>query len=265
MSMANTYLHQQVLDQPLFGDVLWNRPEQRNLSGKLAIVGGNAQGFSSVAAAYAAAEAAGAGVVRVLLPDCLKKTLTKVWSESEYAPSSKSGSLGSKALIELIELEKWADAVFISGDLGQNSETAALVESFVDRSHKLLTLSGDSVSIVSQTPTVLTSKELVLPVELNQLSHLLKAVRYPMAARSDIDFFQMAELIHSLTQSYPWTVITIHLGNVFVGYQGEVSTTPLGNITLTQAAAASTVWRMQQPSRPFEAMSSGVFNLASLG
>ncbi len=260
--MANTFLHQQS-DQPLFGDIIWNKPEQRSLGGKLGIIGGNSQGFSSVASAYSAAESAGAGVIRVLFPDSLRKTLKKVWPSGEFASSTKNGSLGSKALIELTELEKWADYLLISGNLGQNSETAILLEHFVNQTKKPLTVCGDGVSILTQTPIVLINKDITLAVDLNQLSHLLKAIRYPMSVRSDMNIFQMADLLHSLTQSYPWSVIIIHLDNAFTGYQGEVSLTPINDFTIIQVATAATVWRMQQPIKPFEAMTSGIYSLVS--
>ena len=65
---------------PLFPDVEWSRPEQRTMRGRLGIIGGNKLGFAGVAEAYTTALQAGAGEVRVLLPDILKKTMKYIES-----------------------------------------------------------------------------------------------------------------------------------------------------------------------------------------
>ena len=70
-----------------------SRPENKLQAGKLLIVGGHAQGFARPAEAFALAEKAGAGSVRVLLPDALQKTLGKAFLGAEFAPSSPSASI----------------------------------------------------------------------------------------------------------------------------------------------------------------------------
>ena len=59
--------------------MLWSRPENKKHAGKLLVVGGNAQGFAAAAEGYSYADKAGAGTVRVLLPDSLQKTVSKLF------------------------------------------------------------------------------------------------------------------------------------------------------------------------------------------
>ena len=48
--MDNDYWQKQTPGKVLFDDVLWSKPERRDQAGRLAIVGGNSQGFWAVVA-----------------------------------------------------------------------------------------------------------------------------------------------------------------------------------------------------------------------
>ena len=63
-NQALPYWQRQEPGEPLFPDLLWSRPENRQFAGKLLIMGGNAHGFAAPAEAYAHAEKAGIGVAR---------------------------------------------------------------------------------------------------------------------------------------------------------------------------------------------------------
>lgn len=260
--MEATNLQQQLPGKPLFSNLLWSRPEQKTAAGKLAIIGGSSSGFNSVSATYEAASLAGAGTIRALLPDSLKKTLSKVWPESEFAASNKSGSFAASALSQWIELASWADGVILSGDLSKNSETAILFERFLEENKSLLTLAGDSLALALDSPTQLFEQnQLTLVVEQDVLQRLLTAIRYPMALRRDQNIYQFADLLHSLSQSYPWAIISEQLDLFFVAYGGEISTTIKNDQGLQAAGCASAVWRLQQPAKPFAAITSAIYSL----
>ena len=71
--MDTSYWRTQTSTKPLFPDIEWAKPEQRSQAGRLGVVGGNKLGFAGVAEAYSRALNIGAGEVKVLLPDALKK------------------------------------------------------------------------------------------------------------------------------------------------------------------------------------------------
>ncbi len=263
--MDNTYLKQQGNNQPLYPDMLWSKPEQKSSAGKLAIIGGSERGFNTVSQAYARVSSAGAGAIRVLFPSALRRTLAKIWPESEFAPSSKSGEFAASALSEWLDLDQWSDSVLLPGDLGKSSETAILLERYLSRSPSIITLSGDSINILIDTPApILENERVTLAVSTAQLQSLLVSIRYPMSVRLDNTLFQLAGLLHSLTLNYPWCVTTIHQSLIYVSYQGEVSVTPLTTgLSLTDVAAYSAVWRMQQPAKSFMGITSGIYELAA--
>ena len=260
--MDNTYWHKQAADQPLFGDIIWNKPEQRALAGKLAVIGGNAHGFSAVFQAVATSQKAGIGTQRIVVPDILKRTLFKLWPEVEYAPSNKSGGFAVRALPNWLELANWSDGVMIAGDLGRNSETDMLLERFLEEYHGILTLAGDSVILIQNTPqTSMANAQILIAADLPRLQHLLTAVRYPTAIRLEMPLTQLVDLLHGFSLAYPFSLITQQDGQIILARHGQISTTPMKSASLMQAAAAATVWRLQQPHQDFAAMTSAVFTL----
>ena len=109
--MDRTYWHKQTAEHPLFPELLWSRPENKQHAGKLLIVGGNIHGFRAPAEAYTESLKAGAGATRVVLPDALRKTVSKVFPEIEFASSTPSGSFAQRSLADLLDITNWADGL----------------------------------------------------------------------------------------------------------------------------------------------------------
>lgn len=261
--MDNTYWQQQQTNQALFDDLLWSKPEQKSAAGKLAIIGGNIHGFNSVSAIYNAAIKSGIGTVRTLLPDSLSKTVRKIWPECEFGPSTKSGSFSTKALDEWLAMSQWADGTIISGDIGHNSETTILLEKFIDLNKQQLTLVGDSVSVLTATPiNLLENEHILLVVDLSQLQKLLIAIRYPTAVKSTMTIYQITELLHSLTFGYSCAIGLMFEQYILLSINGQVSSTPITKaITVLDLAAVGSVWRLQQPAKAYESITTGIYDL----
>ncbi len=258
--MDNTYWQQQNSQQPLFSNVLWSRPEQRSLAGKLSIIGGNAHGFSAVSEAFGSANQAGIGSVRLVLPASLEKTVGHILPESEFAPDNKGGGFAIKALDLWLAIANWGDATILAGDLGKSSETEILLERFFANNSVPLTLVGDSIDLALISPLQLVEyKQLIVAPSFSQLQHLLTAIRYPSALTSTITLYQLVDLLHSLTQNYSFAVAYCHDDQTLIAYQGKVSTTQTTTSNLLKSAVYATVWRLQQPSKAFEAMTSGIY------
>jgi hypothetical protein len=253
--MDRTWWHKQTVDKPLFSDLLWSRPENKQQAGKLLIIGGNAHGFAAPAAAYGAAEQAGAGTVRVLLPDSLTKTVGRAFPAGEYAPSTPSGSFSQQALSELLAASQWADAVLLAGDFGHNSETAILLEKFVQKFSGRLVLSQDAIDyFTSGTVNIVSRSDTLLVTEFAQLQKLARAARFPQAFTSDMGLLRLIEQLHDFTQQHAVSVITEHLDNTVVAVKGQVSTTKLDTSETVALAAHAAVWWLQNPSKPFESI-----------
>ncbi len=259
------YWQKQTSKEPLFPELIWSRPENNRLAGKLLIIGGNLHGFAAPAEAYQAAVKAGIGTAKVLLPDALKKLVGPMIENGEYAPSTPSGSFSQKALAELLELSAWADAVLLAGDLGRNSETAILLEKFLSKSSLPVVLTKDSVDYYNHMPEVLLKRpKTVLVITIAQLQRLTKALAYPKAVRFSMDLLPLVELLHELSVKYPASIVIKHNNYLLVAVKGQVSSTKLDKplpIWRVKTAAAVGVWWLQNSTKPFEALTTAVYSL----
>lgn len=263
--MADTYWHKQTRDKPLFPELLWSRPENRNQAGKLAIIGGNSFGFAAVAEAYQAAIKAGVGTARVLLPEAVKKVVGPVMAEGEFAPSNPSGSFARTALAEFLDLSAWADGVLLAGDLGRNSETAILLEKFVHKYTGGLIVTKDAVDYFTTDPArMLQRPDTVLVLSLSQLQKLVQHSGFDRAVTFGMDLLQLVDLLHDFTTTFQTEIVVKHLENMFVAVDGQVSTTKLSDdvaVWRVTTAARAAVWRLQNSARLFEALSTSVLDI----
>lgn len=261
--MAPTYWHRQTAQSPLFEDLLWSRPENKTHAGKLLIVGGNLHGFSAPAAAYKDALGAGIGECRILLPDALKKTVGKILDVGEYGPSTPSGSFAKIGLAETLEQAQWADGVLLAGDFGRNSETAILIESFLQKYSGQVSLVQDSVEyITSSHPQLPTRLNTCLVLTMAQLQRLFTAYKWPKAIRLEMPQLQLTELLHEFSLKHNLNIIVKQLDTIHVVVGGEVSSTPadasLEDNWRIKTAAFACTWWLQNPSQTFEALTTSL-------
>ncbi len=256
--MADTFWLKQIADRPLYPDMLWSRPENKQTRGKLLIIGGNSHSFSDVSLAYGEAQKAGIGTVRAILPNSLQKSLGKLFPEAEFAPSTPSGSFARTALSELLDISAWANGVLLAGDFGKNSETAVLLESFVDKYRGSLTLSGDSLGyFINSAEQLLKRPGTILVGDFSQIQKLAAGSDSPVILKHDMNLNNLVERLHDWTQTIEASVLLPHAGQAIVATSGQVSTTAIKNGRALAAFAA--VWQLQQPARPFEALASAVY------
>lgn len=256
------YWHKQTSDKPLFPDLLWSRPENRAHAGKLLIAGGNAHGFAAAAEAFGEATKAGVGTARVVLPDSLQKTVGRVFPAGEYAPGNTSGGFSRRALAELLTFGQWADGVLLAGDFGRNSETAVVLEQFAAKYSGPLTITKDALDYFMHQPATVTDRpDTVLVASYAQLQKLAQASRFAKAFTFELDFLHVIEQLHEFTLIHPAAIVTQHAGTLFAAIHGQVSTTPYSDeqkIWRVKTAAHCAVWQLQNPGKPFEAISSAI-------
>lgn len=247
----------QTADKPLFPDVLWSRPENKRNAGKLLIIGGHQQSFNEVSAAYIAAGKAGIGTARVILPDSLQKMLVRLFPEAEYAASTPIGSFSRQALGTLLDAAQWSDGVLLAGDFGRNSETAILLDSFVEKYQGQLALAGDSSDYFLNQSTKLGGRpDTLLIASLPQLQKLAA----PSLIQQNADFIKVVEQVSDWASRITLSVVTVHSDKVIVTVKQQISTTPVKMLAPgMNLAAYATVWLLQQPEKPFEALSTAVY------
>lgn len=260
-----TYWHKQQ-DKPLFPDLLWSRPENRAHAGKLLIIGGHAYNLNAPAAAYTAALAEGAGAIRTILPDKVKAQLKALHRDNldmEFAPSTPSGSFAAQSLTDMIDASLWADGVLLAGDLGKNSETAVTLEKFVSKTALPLVLTKDAADYFTESPDSLVQRgNLCLVVSIAQLQKLATSLKFRTPITYDMNLATFVEALHDLTETFGIHIIVKHHDTLFVAAKGKISTTghpaAIDIPWRVTTAAACAVWWMQNPNKPFEALTTAV-------
>jgi hypothetical protein len=229
------------------------------------IVGGNAFGFQAAAKAFSEATTAGIGVSRVLLPDSLQKTVGKVFEAGEYGPSTPSGSFSKGALATLLDMSLWSDAVLLAGDFGRNSETAILLEDYIDKYKDKLIITQDGLDYFTKLPKkIIEREETLLVCSFSQLQKMATGVGFRPAFTFKIDMLNLIELLHNFTQKYAAKIIVKHLDNIFVADNGRISSTKCSSdnkIWRVKVASHASTWWLQNPNKSFEALNSSLINL----
>lgn len=252
--MDHPYWHKQTSEKPLYPDIEWSKPEQRSHRGKLGIIGGNKLGFISVAENYSLAISTGAGEVRVLLPDVLKKSIPAIMTDVIYAKTNPSGSLSGEAMAEMKAIWQWADGILLIGDTGKNSETAILYESFIREYDGPLTITRDAIDLIMNNPSLLVERPNTLIVaSFAQLQKIFQAVYYPKVLTFSMQLSNLVEALHKFTITYPVNIAALHQEVMLVAGGGEVTSTPLGNPMRIWRGNTSTIaavywlWNLKKP------------------
>lgn len=262
MDSETDYWSKQTIDNPLFPELIWSRPENKATSGKLLIIGGNIHGFASVVVAYNIAKQSGVGEVRVILPDSLKSSVGIAFDQCEFTPSTPSGSFSQSALATLIDLSEWTDGILITGDLGRNSETLILIENFLNTYKGQMTLTNDIIESYTKSPDLLISRtKTTLVMDFNQLQQIYKNSSQDTPITSHTGMVQLVKSLHDFTLRNPINIVVKFTDTIFVCTNGFISTTrhiPRQTSWQTYTASKAAVWWLQNPNKPFEAISTSI-------
>ena len=262
--MDYDYWKRQDAKMPLFPDVEWSKPEQRTQRGKLGIIGGNKLGFAGVAESYSTALNTGAGEVRVLLPDVLRKAIPASMTDVVFGASNPSGGLSRDALPEMQALAGWARVLLLVGDAGRNSETAIVYEDLIQKYDGPLVLTRDAIDLVKNSAEALANRpNTTLVLSFAQLQKLFQSLYYPKVLTFSMQLMQLVEALHKFTVTYPLTIAVLHKDTLIVAHDGTVTTTAWENPMaiwrgVTAARAAS--YLLWTPSRPLEAVTASLLS-----
>lgn len=260
--MSTDYWYKQDATKPLFPELEWSKPENKLHAGKLLVIGGNLHGFSAPANAYAAAEKAGIGTTRVILPDAIRKSVKAFMPEADFTPSTPSGSFSIKSLDAFLEHAAWSDAVLVAGDLGRNSETAIALETFTSKYSGLLTLTKDAVDYVLETPdSILGRADTLLVMSFAQAQKLFVNAKFKTPITFDMDLLHLVAVLHDFTLTHNVHIILKHRDVILAASGGKVSSTKLSTnkeIWRVDTAATAAVWWLQHPTDAFKALTTAI-------
>ncbi len=249
-------------DQPLFPDIAWARPEQKAKAGKLAVMGGHAHSFAATAESYLIASKTGAGAVKIVLPDSLKKLIPREIGDTIFVASNPSGGFSKKAEPELTAAAHWADGLLWIGDAGRNSETAMIYESLLKNTTLPITITRDAVDLLKNSvPAMVERQHTLLVISIAQLQKIFQAVYYPKIITLSMQLSTLVETLHKFSLTYPLTIMVLHNENLIVAEGGKVSSTPWQQaIAIWRGATATraSVYWLWNPTKCFEAVTTSL-------
>lgn len=262
--MEHTYWSRQTPGNPLFPDIEWSRPEQKTLAGKLAIIGGNKLGFASVGEAYDTAMKTGAGQVRAILPEDLKRSIPAAITDTYFVPSNPSGGFSREALPDIMAACAWADVCLLIGDTGRNSETAVALETLLDSHTGHLVITRDAADLLRPVSEKLVNRDrTTLIVSFAQLQKLIQSVYYPKILSFSMQLMQLVETIHKFTITYPVTIVTFHQNHLIIANGGEVITQEFDDpmmIWRGTTATRAACYLLWEPKKPLEAIAASALS-----
>lgn len=249
--------------KPLYSDLTWNIPEQK--TGHVAIIGGNASGFSSVIRlSEFMSQNFPFSAITTILPDALRGKLP-VLPGLEFAISTSSGSFAKSALLQ--SAFDASDAVLLAGDLSRNSETAIALSDMINPKNSYpLIIARDSVDLLApEGANWLIRPNTFIVASMLQLQKLFRNIYYPRMILLSQPLLPVLETLHKFTLTYPVTLLTFHQDNIIVACAGEISTTHLTDTKYSpiglwsgQLAARILALNLYNPNKPFEATTAAV-------
>jgi len=243
--------------EPLFPDTLWSKPETKALAKRLVIIGGHTGGFDQVAAAYQAAREAGIGQTKVALPDKLRSVLAKSLPDAVFVPSSPNGTVGDKALNDLLSYEQWADLSLIC-QTSDNSESALCVTHFAQRRQKPLVLGDEAALALKSDPALLNQPGLYLVLSLAALQQVIKFLSPGLLIKHDMGLRPLALALAAIDT--PAGLVTVYDQHVLVKVGDNVTSTKRQSTpSLAALAGFSAVWLAWEPAKPLAALSTAAF------
>ena len=260
--MAYEYWQQQKPDQPLFSDIIWNKPQQKIRAGKLLIVGGNLHSIAAAGEAYETAIKQGVGDSKVVLPDATRKLLGgQPPLGIEFAESTPSGSFSSKAEAAIKSYISSADATLFAGDFSHSSETAILLERLV-KIPGLQVYSGDSTDYFLETPySLLLRRDTLLVLSFAELQKYALKSRFKRPFTSNMELLQLVDTLHEFTVSKPSIIASEHRGCIIIASGGQIISSQMNarpESWRTKTAAAAAVWWLQNPTKGLQAVATAV-------
>lgn len=259
--MELAYWIKQDFNEPLFKNLIWSKPEQKSLAGKLLIIGGNLHGISAPAEAFNIATVQGVGECKVIMPGATKKLLPNAPKEIIFTASTPSGSFSGEALGELKSFAEWADGVLFAGDIGNNSETTLLVEQLL-KLGGLQFYGGDSTEAISGFGlNILQRPSTAMLIGFGELQKIVCSIHYPKALSSTMSLIQIVEFLHDFSSIFQCNIMLKFQTYLVIASSGQVITMAIPNWPENwniKYATASIVWWIQNPQKPLQALATAI-------
>lgn len=253
-------------DEPMYPDILWNRPTNIGRAGRLLILGGHKNEFSQIQHIFEIAEASGIGEIKAAMPDSLKRLIPGV-DAGFFLPSTNSGSIARSALGEIMNIISNFDAVVIGANITNNSETAILIESIVRQSDLPIIITEEAISILKFNPDLITGNPNILVVStMPGIFELANNHNIPLAIRRDSGLLGKLQILDQLV-SISRCQYFVFDQEVLVAADNKFCVTRLENSFSHDSYAAigiaSAFW-VQNRNKAFESLTTAAYILRTI-
>jgi len=251
--------------KPLFENLLWSKPEQKSLAGRVGLVGGSKGVFLAVAKAHQAITELGPETSLVLPADL--KPLLKTIPNVVFSTTNPSGGLASQALSDLLTLQNSTDSLLLIGDAGKNSETNLLYENLalkISDQTKPVIVARDAIELISGAfHHVVNQPNFTLIMSFAQAQKLFRSVYYPVMLLHSMTTLRFVEALHKFTITYQPTLVIFHQNQVFIARDGQVISGQFERASeiwqgIIQAKIAC--WQTWNPQKPLEATTCAILS-----
>lgn len=257
---ANNYLRQS--GEPLYPNLLWNRPVSARHAGRLLLVGGQGGNFSMPNNIYLTATASGVGQCQIVFPDSLQKTLAPT-GIGIFTPSNPSGSFGKSAVEVITQAATDFDAIGIGGDLGNNSQTTVALESLLNQLERPVALYDDALELLRYQPDLIARrpKRLVI-ASMNELFKLAGRLGVALPTIKDGGVTARIEVVQALAAATT-ADYAIFGREIIVASGGQISLTDLGYTPEPAVVyGLCMVFWLQNPKSPFQGLTTAAYILS---
>lgn len=241
--MDTTYWHKQG-SSSLFEELEWDKPQRRDQAGRLLIVGGSPHALIAPAKAYEYVKNHGIGEAKIVLPEKTKRLVGATLPDAVFLPSTGSGEFSQDGTEELLNYAHWADTLLFAGDIGRNSQTTIMLNSFLRSYNADVVLTKDVLESLANHPEELLQREhTTLVISFSQLQRYIKNSSELLPLQFSMSLVQLVSYLHELTKRYPVSIVTLHEKQIICAVSGEVSTTKIMN-----EDPEPPLWRLQYAS-----------------
>lgn len=198
---------QQIETEPLYPDIIWNRPEQKRLKKRLIIIGGHVGGFNHVAICYQAAIDGGIGEVKVVLPSPLKSIIGTTLTQAVYGPAGGAGSFSEAAFDLLVSYSQWADGILFM-QVGNNSATARMLLRLITETEIPLIVTDEMLLLLQNDLSLFSDREHVLwTLSFTGIQKLIALHKSPLNVRHDMGIRPFALALESFAPKHPLVTV----------------------------------------------------------
>jgi hypothetical protein len=258
----------QTISLPLYENLLWSRPENKQYAGKVVVIGGNLHSFAKTVNSYQLLLKAGLGQVTVLLPKPIQKIIGNISTDLVFCPSTDSGSFGSESLDSLMDYSSLSNGVFLSGELSSNSETLIVFEKLISLVSKPVIVTDDSIDLLLHFDLSQVNRPNMIYVGgLDKIQKLAIKLKSSNPITSSLALSNLVEIVQKLSLDNKLSLVTIYQGYVVIANAGKVSTTKIedeNNEDIFKLVHYCVAWVIQNSGSVFEALNCAAINYQTI-